>query len=567
MNRSAHDAQNGVGAPTVASLLRARADDDHPALLFEDSCWTWRAFAAESADRAALACALRRDGRPFHIGVLLENVPEYLFWIGAAAFAGAAVVGINPTRRGEELAADIRHAACDLMVTDSRLRELLTGLATGVPEDRILIAGSAGHERLLAQHRGSAIAEQPAARDPATVLLLLFTSGSTGAPKAVICTTGRLAGIALANSFGITRDDVSYNAMPLFHGNALMACWAGTLATGSAFALRRRFSASGFLPDLRKFHATFFNYVGRSLAYILARPEHPDERRNDLRLCFGTEASARDRAEFERRFGCPVLENYGSSEGAVAISRTPDTPPDALGPARPGTDLVILNPGTGAECPRARFDPHRRLLNAEDAIGEIVLRGGARRFEGYYRNPSADALRVRDGAFHTGDLGYRDQAGFFYFAGRAGDWLRVDSENFAAAPVESIVARFDAVSLAAVYPVPDPCTGDQVMATLQLATGAKFDPAAFGAFLCAQRDLGTKWAPRFVRVAAEVPLTATRKIDKARLRRQGWEPATVGDPVYWRPGTALEYRRLSPDDVRALRAEFAAGGRQNLVTP
>ena len=175
--------------------------------------------------------------------------------------------------------------------------------------------------------------------------------------------------------------------MPLLHGNAIMACWAQTLSTGATFALRRRFSASGFLPDIQRFGATFFNYVGRSLAYVLARPESPAERDNQLRFGFGTEASIRDRAEFERRFGCPLIENYGSSEGAISIKRTPGTPQTALGLPPASMDVAIIDSRTGQECPRARFAESGRLLNADEATGEIVNRSGASSFEGYYRNP------------------------------------------------------------------------------------------------------------------------------------------------------------------------------------
>jgi fatty-acyl-CoA synthase len=181
-------------------------------------------------------------------------------------------------------------------------------------------------------------------------------------------------------------------------------------------------------------------------------------------------------------------------------------------------------------------------------------------------NTEAYAQRVRGEAFLTGDLGYRDDAGFIYFAGRAGDWLRVDSENFAAAPVEAIIARFPGVSLATVYPVPDARTGDQVMATVLLAPDAAFDAGAFAGFLRAQPDLGTKWAPRFLRIATEVPLTATRKVDRALLRAQRWEPGPSAGPVYWRRGAALEYQLLTTDDVRDIRQQFSAHDRQSLLS-
>ena len=114
-----------------------------------------------------------------------------------------------------------------------------------------------------------------------------------------------------------------------------------------------------------------------------------------------------------------------------------------------------------------RFDGDRRLLNAGDAIGEIVGRDGLSSFEGYYANPEADAERGRDGWYWTGDLGYRDEDGTFFFAGRTADWLRVDGENFAAGPVERVLGRFPGVAAVVVYAVPDPRTGDQVMAALE----------------------------------------------------------------------------------------------------
>ena len=389
-------------------------------------------------------------------------------------------------------------------------------------------------------------------------LLLLFTSGSTGAPKAVICSTGRWAFICQVNPIKFTRADVAYNAMPIFHGNALMSALGPCLANGAAFAMRRRFSASGFLPDIRRFGATFFNYVGRSLAYVLAQPERPEESDNRLRFGFGTEASNRDRAEFSRRYGCPLLESYGSSEGTCYIICTPDTPDGALGVPQQGFAVEIVN-GLGEVCPPARFDDSGAILNPEEAIGEIVSRGAAARFEGYYNNPGASQDRLRDGDFWTGDLGYRDEKGFYWFAGRTADWLRVDSENFAAAPVERILSRFPGVTAAAVYPVPDPVTGDQVMAALEFP-GGEFDPGAFGAFLAEQPDLGTKWSPRLVRVTPDLPLTATHKVSKPALRRMLWHGE---DPVYERTGE--RYALMTAGRKGALEAEYARHGRDHLL--
>jgi fatty-acyl-CoA synthase len=227
-----------------------------------------------------------------------------------------------------------------------------------------------------------------------------------------------------------------------------------------------------------------------------------------------------------------------------------------LGVAPDGT--VILDSETGEECPGARFDGDGHLLNPEEAIGEIVNKNGAASFEGYYKNDEANAQRVRDGFYWTGDLGYRDEQGFFYFAGRDFEWLRVDGENFAAAPVERILARHPDVVLAVVYAVPDEDVGDQVMAALLLKPGVAFDAEAFDQFLTEQPDLGTKWSPRYVRITGALPVTETQKVLKRVLRRDRWE---VSDPIYWRPRNGEALQPMTDADRTELHARFEARDR------
>ena len=547
---------------TVRDLLRDRAHDDATALLFEDERWSWREHVQASLDRAALLLALHRElapAAPFHLGVLLDNVPEYSFLLGAAAFAGAAVVGINPTRRGAELERDIRHTDCGVIVTEERYLPLLEGLDTGVPSERVFVIDTPAWRAAVGKHAGAV--DPGVALDPLAPYLLIFTSGTTGQPKAALCSQQRLAFIGwnICTNRGVAPGAVCYQAMPLFHSNQLMAGWVPALYCGATLAMRRKFSASGFLPDVRKYGVTFFNYVGKPLTYVLATPEQPDDASNTLKLAFGNEAAEHDLERFARRFGCKVADAYGSTEGSVSIQRVPDQPAGALGMGQPGT--VILDPETGTEKPPARFDAHGKLVNADECIGEIANVQSAASFEGYYKNPEADSARVRAGVYWTGDLGYRDNEGFLYFAGRDFDWLRVDGENFAAAPIERILVRHAPVELAAVYAVPDAEVGDQCMAALTLRPGASFDAVAFAAFLAAQRDLGTKHAPRYVRIAKELPGTQTHKILKRVLRRERWECA---DPVWLREADA-RYRRIAADDVAALRARFRARGREAVL--
>jgi fatty-acyl-CoA synthase len=552
---------------TVAAMVAARAEDDRTGVIDASGRWTWREAVGEGAARAALARSLFGGGAP-HIGVLLPNGPEYLFWLNGAALAGAAIVGINPTRRGEALAADVRATDCALIVTDADGAALLEGLSLGVPGDNVLVTGSARYEGLLGQFAGSAAAralvEGAGDIDEHTLYLLIFTSGTTGVPKAVRCTQGRLAGIAevAAPGYGYGADDVCYCPMPLFHGNALMALWGPAVMVGAAIAVRPRFSASAFLDDVRRFGATKFSYVGKAIAYILATAERPDDAENTLKSAFGTEASVRDRDRFRRRFGCYLIEGYGQSEGGAAINPVLGMPKGALGRPVDGVDLVVISPETGEPCPPAVFDDEGRLLNAGQAIGEIVNRSGRGKFEGYYRRDDAEQDRLRGDSYWTGDLGYVDVDRFFYFAGRTGDWLRVDSENFAAGPVEAILSRHPDLAVVAVYPVPDTASGagDQVMVALETVPGRAFDPDAFATWLTAQPDLGPKWLPRFVRVSASLPQTATGKVTKVNLRTEAWE---CDEPVWWRPLGSPDVRfvPLRDDERAVLAAGLAENGR------
>ena len=161
--------------------------------------------------------------------------------------------------------------------------------------------------------------------------------------------------------------------------------------------------------------------------------------------------------------------------------------------------------------------------------GELVNVSNAGRFEGYYNDPDADADRMRGGVYHSGDLAYRDENDYVFFAGRLGDWMRVDGENLGSAPIERVLLRHPDVIEVAVYGIPAPDIGDQVMAALVLGAGADFDADKFRAFLTEQPDLGPKQWPSFVRVGAELPRTETFKVIKRRLSAEGTECA---DPVW-----------------------------------
>jgi fatty-acyl-CoA synthase len=509
-------------AETVQQLLRERAADDSVGLKHGDRSWTWREHLSEAAGEAAAVIALADPDRPLHVGVLLGNTPDMLRSMAAAALGGYVLVGLNTTRQGPALLADVRRSDCQLLLVNDEHAHLVEDLdLSGV---RVVDVGD------LEPGATSVDALVPHAEVGAMdTFMMIFTSGTSGEPKAVQVAHLMVlfSGLNLVERFSVTSDDVCYISMPLFHSNAVVAGWAVALGSGAAM-VPARFSASGFLADVRAYGATYMNYVGKPLAYILATPARPDDADNPLRVAFGNEASDRDIEEFARRFDTHVMDGFGSTELAIIITRAEGTPRGSIGQ---GVGAVaIYDSETLQECAVAEFDHTGALVNADQAVGELVNTEGAGYFQGYYNDASANDERMRHGMYWSGDLAYRDADGWIYLAGRTADWMRVDGENLAAAPIERIIQRLPAVALVAVYAVPDPLVGDQVMAAIVLQDDAALTPSELSAFLADQADLPTKGWPRYVRIAPALPSTATNKVLKRELISQG---PTAGDGVLW----------------------------------
>lgn len=561
-------------SPTMAAALRARLADSagRVGLRFEEANWTFAQVFHEACRFANLFLRLRVPDRPFHVGVLMDNVPAFVFSEFGCALAGATLVGLNPTRTGAFLGRDVEYADCQIIVVEARyVEQLEIALRSDLaPHVTVLVADGGGESangsgwRSASLQLDAELASGPST-DPAVLvestdlLMIIFTSGTTKAPKGVLNSHGRLMMLgwgAMARMCGFTAADTVYCAMPLFHANAQILALVPALTAGGCIALSRRFSKTHFLNDVRRYGATLFNYVGTPFAYIMDTPARPDDADNPLRLAYGNEAPRQYVEAFATRFGCEVIDGYGASEVGVGFSRERSDPPRALGRAE---GVKILNE-EGTECPDARFDDGGRLLNADGAVGEIVNTSGVFLFEGYYKDEESTRARTRNGWFYTGDLGYRDANGFIYFAGRDVEWLRVGGENFLARPIEDSLGRYPDVMLASVYGVPDPEAGDQVMVTLTLQTGARFDAAAFTRFVDGDANLPPRWRPTFVRVTHDVAVTQTNKVLKRVLRHEKFLVDRIADPLYWRPRGSVEFRSFTGDDLAMLRTRFERAG-------
>ncbi|MDT5163278.1 MAG: fatty-acyl-CoA synthase [Mycobacterium sp.] len=522
---------------TVQQLLRSRAQDDTAAVVHGDRTWTWREHLAEAAAEASALIGLADTSRALHVGALLGNTPAMLRSMAAAGLGGYVLCGINTTRRGAGLLSDIRRSDCQLLLVDSSHQPLLDGLD---------LAGITVLNVESERYRDAVAAAAPLQPwrevEPTDTVMMIFTSGTSGDPKAVRFShvMAILCGASLIGQYQITADDVCYLSMPLFHSNGVAAGWAVAIGSGATM-VPAQFSTSRYLDDIRRHHVTYLNYVGKPLALMLATPERDDDADNTLRIAFGNEASDRDIDEFARRFGCRVVDSFGSSEFAVIVTREDGTPAGSIGRGYPG--VAVYHSDTVTECATAVFDEHGALANFDDAVGELVNTQGAGPFAGYYNDPAATNERIRHGMYWSGDLAYRDVDGWIYLAGRTSDWLRVDGENLASAPIERILQRLAPVNQVAVYGVADDAVGDQVMAAIVLNDGESLTPDEFEKFLATQPDLSPKAWPRFVRINDALPHTATTKILKRELIRAG--PSAEGGVLWQRAGRGTAYVAMS----------------------
>ncbi len=460
--------------PAIGAQIEARAS--HPAvadrvfLVQHEREWTFRQYRDESVRIAHFL--LRRLGpiderRPGHVAMLLENHLELLALYGGCAYAGLSLFGVNTGLRGETLAGVLNQSGARVLVVDERLLaevEKVQDQLIHVAPENVLVLRTTGESELGSRdfmaslalevaQPGKSLAAPDVKVDPSRNLMTIYTSGTTGLPKGIINNHLKffLIGKAVSGNLGLGMDDRGYACMPLFHSNAMFLGFHPALEVCASLAIRERFSASSFVPDVLQHGVTYWNYVGEPVHYVLGAIEkHYDgdearilaevarNPRNRLRHAVGNGAAPPDIDRFTRWLGLDdMFELYGSTEAAISTFRKMGDPRGSVGEVS-DPNVKILDAG-GRECPPADVGPDGKIRNYEEAVGEICrVAADSGLFQGYFGNPDASASKFRDGVYHSGDLGHmlvRDGHRFLYFDGRTDDWIRKDGENFSAAQV------------------------------------------------------------------------------------------------------------------------------------
>ncbi len=592
---------------TVGGQLDARAA--HPevgqrtVLIDANREWTYRQLRGESV---RLGHLLRSrlgtidDEHPAHVAMLLENRLELMSLFGGCAYAGATLFGVNTGLRGETLAGVLNQSKARVLVVDQSLQEhveRIRGDLEHVAEDGILVVRSGGEGALIGQELAEAAGAEVGDADPERAapdvdvvaeqpLMVIYTSGTTGLPKGILNNHAKLLviGMAVSGNMQLTPDDRGYACMPLFHSNAMFLGFMTAFWVGGSLAMRDHFSASQFVPDVLRFGATYWNYVGEPVHYVLGALEKKygsadaigaevtRNPANKLRYALGNGAAAPDLEKFCDWLGLEdMFELYGSTEAAISTFRKKGDPRGSVGEV---TDAKVrILDERGQECPPAVLDPDGKITNYADAVGEICrVADDTALFQGYFQNEKANTDKYRDGVYHSGDLGHivqRDETRFLFFDGRTDDWIRKDGENFSALQVARLLQEHSDVVLAAAYGVPCAVSDEHVMVALKLRPGAMFDPKQFFDFCENSIDGGgmdRKWFPDFLRIVDEFEYTQTEKILVRNLKKLHFDLNRLGDaPVFFRERGDESYRPLDASSYEALRADFAAAEKLDLL--
>lgn len=527
----------------------ARRTPDAPALQFEGRRWSYTEFN-DWANRCADVFARLGVGAGDTVAILMENRPEVLACAAGAVKLGAVAGLLNHQQRGEVLAHSLGLVEPRVLVVSAECQAALASSGHGPGGDRgCEFLWHGGDQDAPAPEGWHELAHELADADPSNPestgrvradapCFYIFTSGTTGLPKASVMTHYRwlasMTGVGAA-TLRLKPEDVFYVCLPLYHNNALTVSWGAALSAGACLALDRKFSASRFWDRVREHRATAFCYIGELLRYLLNQPAAADDRDHPVRLIVGNGLRPELWQAFERRFGIErIYEFYGASESNIAfvnafgLSRTAGFSP---------MPFAIVEFDHEAEQP-VRDHKGRLKKVGRGGTGLLISEVSKRRpFDGYTDPAAGEAKLIRDAFkrgdcwFNTGDL-VRDQGlRHIQFVDRLGDTFRWKGENVATGEVEGVLAGQPGIADAAVYGVEVPhADGRAGMAALTLADGAELDGAALAVALRAA--LPAYAVPLFLRIRAEQDTTGTFKYRKVELKREGFDPARIDEPLY-----------------------------------
>ncbi len=502
----------------IPDFLRARVDAsaDNPFLYFNDQVVTFGEIDVRSTRAAGFLESLgvrKRD----KVCLMLSNRPAFLeLWFGLAKL-GAVMVPLNTSLIGEGFAYIVNHSDASVFVLESafapvfkRAERELKGIRAKVfvGDKERMPEGFVSYDEAVSAFPPERT--RRAVLQPSDLMSIIYTSGTTGLPKGAMIShfnypnAGKIWAdiVVRANS-----EDIFFTTLPLFHANAQMFTTMGSLSSGRPFVLRERFSASKFFPEIRQYGATVFNYIGAMLTILMKQPPQPDDADNPARLTFGGAAPKEIWRDFEKRFGVTIMEGFGLTEtGGLCLANPYErVKVGSIGKSLPFCDVKIVD-GSDVEIPSGRS-------------GEIVVRSKVPNgiFLGYYKDPQRTEESMRNGWFHTGDRGYADEEGYFYFLDRMKDCIRRRGENISSFEIEKTINSHPKVLESAAIGVPSELGEEDVKVFVVPREGDPIGPDEIITW-CNDR-MAHFMVPRYIEFIAGFPKTATERTQKYELRK------------------------------------------------
>jgi fatty-acyl-CoA synthase len=548
---------------TVVEELAARFGDA-PALLSDRESFTYRGLVARTNQYArwALEQGLAKGDV---VGLLMTNRPEYLaVWLGITSVGGVVAL-LNTNLVGPSLAHCINTVAPKHLIAAS---EFIDPLKTALPNLTLSPAlWSHGDDHAQFQRIDRNVDQQPgealsAGERPSLTIedraLYIYTSGTTGLPKAANISHARVLQWShwFAGMMDARPTDRMYNCLPMYHSIGGVLVPGATLVGGGSVVIREKFSASQFWNDVIRWDCTMFQYIGEFCRYLLHASPSSQDFDHRIRLACGNGLASDVWEAFKERFRIPrILEFYASTEGGVslfnvegkrgAIGRIPPYLAHRFAPALVKFDVDKGEPVRNAQGFCIRCAPNE----PGEAIGKIVDDPSSigSRYEGYTDAKASDNKILRnvfasgDVWVRTGDLMRRDEKGFFYFVDRIGDTFRWKGENVATSEVSEAICEFPGVKHANVYGVTIAGTeGRAGMAALVADDGMDLDELRNHLI----RRLPSYARPVFLRIGKDIEVTGTFKYSKTDLVRQGYDPETTSDVIYFDDQRSGEFVQL-----------------------
>ena len=478
--------------------------------VFDDDTVTY----AQVAERAGHVAAGLKDlgvTNGERVAIMMGNRSEFLYaWFGILKL-GAIEVPIHDAARGPGITHILNTTGARVVIVeDVFLEHVLPWLGDSPSVEHLIVVGEQSSDTnggpplhdfdVLLSNPGSVETVEVQPSQPASIL---FTGGTTGPPKGVVLPHNHNINLATSTAeiAGYTEDDVLLSVFPLFHANAKYMTVVAAMVAGAKSIVNRRFSASRFWEQCRNEGVTAFNGMGEMLRILMKQAEGSDDADNTVRVVVGAAAPRDQVLDFENRFGLAILDVYGLTEtGPITFNLFDQRRAGSMGIPVPWYDVCIL-------------DEHDVEVPVGEA-GEICIRPARPNvmMAGYWNNDSATLKSIRNLWFHTGDHGYRDADGFFFFKARETDSIRRRGENVSAWEVERVLALHEDVLESAVYGVPSEIGGQEVMAAIVLKPGCALEPEAVLDF-CTDK-MSHFAVPRYLRFVDSLPKSHAQRILK-----------------------------------------------------